>query len=50
MSLSEIAIFKQCVINPVTLDPSLSELNLANISDPEDTQGFSEHQLQQRRA
>lgn len=42
MSLSEVAIFKQCVIDPVTLDPSLCELNLHSISDPEDTQGLSE--------
>lgn len=33
-SLSEFALFKECVANPVTLDRSLSQLNLTFIKDP----------------
>jgi hypothetical protein len=50
MSISEIAIFKQCVTEPATLDPSLSELNLANVSDPAETAGLSDKDLVQRKA
>lgn len=50
MSLSEVAIFKQCITEPVTLDPSLGELNLANVSDPVDSTGISDKELQQRKA
>lgn len=33
-SLSEFAIFKQCVENPTKLDKQLSQLNLQFIKDP----------------
>ena len=33
-SLSEFALFKECVHNPRFLDKSLSQLNLAFIKDP----------------
>ena len=33
-SLSEFALFKECVHNPRYLDPSLSQLNLQFIKDP----------------
>ena len=41
MSLSEVAIFKHCVTDPLTLDPSLNELNLTSVSDPEDATGHT---------